>query len=85
MSRVLVGFEALPSDLFTEISGYVSEIYITRIIIIIILSLLLLSSEFIGPAVSVQLVHVESAQPRTRAVKVEPVHSVELVLISSLQ
>ena len=34
----------------------------------------------LGPRYFVQLVHVESAQPRTRATKVEPVHSVELVL-----
>jgi len=37
MSRVLVGFDDLPRDLFTEISGYVSEIYITPMIIIILL------------------------------------------------
>ena len=49
-----------------------------------ILSLLLLSAKFSRPAVSVQLVHV-SAQPRTRAVKIEPVHSVELLFISLLQ
>ena len=96
MSRVLVGVDDLSRRSFHGDLRIRIEIYITQEIIIHVFLLSIIVAgvysrprpiELVhvetGPVVV--LLHVESAQPRTRAVKIEPVHSVELLFISLLQ